>query len=313
MSSPPKRFHEIMSRLLFLGNITCNYKLCYTIHVSGIEDLDNLEFVEGGVEMNAIFTVQDRQDTFDTILSAARQCDKIVSLVQVGSGANGYHDDRSDLDFVIALDSDDSMVEVMEYMHRRISGKYELQFFTQDESRHLQCYLLSNLLEIDLGYGAYDHAAAWKPAFKVLFDHSGAVEEKMTESLEGMDDRIYGRKQKQDLDTACQSVWARLMHAAVAIRRGEYFRVAGELEYVRKLYIDLLGDRYRLESNLNREIDRLPEAEKAAIRSTFITSGNLAELWEKLFKLTDLIYRELEGYSVPVTKELLHEYFKGLM
>ena len=263
--------------------------------------------------MSAIFSVQDRQDAFNYILSTARQCAKIISLVQVGSGANGYHDDRSDLDFVIALDYDDSMMEVMEYMHRRISGKYELQFFRQDESRHLQCYLLSNLLEIDLGYGAYDHAAAWKPAFKVLYDHSGTVEEKMTQSLEGMDDRIYGRKQKQDIDTACQSVWARLMHAAVAIRRGEYFRAAGELEYVRKLYIDLLGDRYRLESSLNREIDRLPETEKAAIRSTFITSGNPAELWERLINLTDLVYRELEGYSIPVTKELLHEYFKELM
>lgn len=220
--------------------------------------------------MDAVFSVRDRQVAFDYILSTARQCGKIISLVQVGSGAKGYHDDRSDLDFVIALDSDDSMTEVMEYMHRRISDKYELLFFKQDKSRHLQCYILSNLLEIDLGYGAYDHAAAWKPAFKVLYDHSGTVEEKMTQSLEGMNDRIYGRKQKEDIDTACQSVWARLMHAAVAIRRGEYFRVIGELEYVRKLYIDLLGDRYRLESNLNREIDRLPEVEKAAIRSTFI-------------------------------------------
>ena len=263
--------------------------------------------------MDAVFSVRDRQVAFDYILSTARQCGKIISLVQVGSGAKGYHDDRSDLDFVIALDSDDSMTEVMEYMHRRISDKYELLFFKQDKSRHLQCYILSNLLEIDLGYGAYDHAAAWKPAFKVLYDHSGTVEEKMTQSLEGMNDRIYGRKQKEDIDTACQSVWARLMHAAVAIRRGEYFRVIGELEDVRKLYIDLLGDRYRLESNLNREIDRLPEAEKAAIRSTFITNENPSELWERLMNLTDLVYKELEGYSIPVTKELLHAYFKGLM
>ena len=214
---------------------------------------------------------------------------------------------------MIALDSDNSMAEVMDYMHMRISEKYELQFFNQDESRHLQCYLLSNLLEIDLGYGAYDHAAAWKPAFKVLYDHSGTVEDKMTRSLAGMDDRIYAEKQKKDIDTVCQSVWARFMHAAVAIRRGEYFRAAGDLEYVRKLYIDLLGDRYRLESNLNREIDRLPETEKAAIRSTFITSGNPEELWERLLNLTDLVYKELEGYRIPVTKELLHEYYKGLM
>ena len=55
--------------------------------------------------MSVIFSVPDRQEAFDYILSTTRQCSEIVSLVQVGSGANGYHDDRSDLDFVIALDS----------------------------------------------------------------------------------------------------------------------------------------------------------------------------------------------------------------
>ena len=263
--------------------------------------------------MNMIFSVQDRQDTFDYILSTARECGKIVSLVQIGSGAKGYRDDRSDLDFVIALDSDDSMAEVMGYMRRRISEQYELLLFQQFESRHLQCYLLSNLLEIDLGYGSYEHAAALKPAFKVLYDHSNTVEDKMTQSLAWMEDRIYAEKQKKDTDTACQTLWARLMHAAVAIRRGEYFHAAGEMESVRQLNIDLLGDRYRLESSLNREIDRLPEAEKAAIRSTMITGGTPVELWEKLLNLTDLIYRELEGYPIPVTKELLHAYYRGLM
>ena len=268
--------------------------------------------MKGIAAMGTIFSVLDRQTAFDYILSAARQCDKIVSLVQVGSGANGYHDERSDLDFVIALDSGDSMAEVMEYMHRKISGEYELLFFNQDESRHLQNYILSNLLEIDLGYGTYENAAAWKPAFKVLYDHSGVVEEKMIRSRDWMDDRIYGEKQKKDIDTACRSVWIRLMHAAVAIHRGNYFRAVGELEYVRKQYIDLLGDRYRLESSLNREIDRLPETEKAAIRSTFVTCESPSELWERLINLTVLVYKELEGFDVPVTQEMMFEYYKGL-
>ena len=133
--------------------------------------------------MGKVFSVQDRQTVFDYILSVAAECGRIVSLVQVGSGANGYHDERSDLDFVIALDSDESMPEVMEYMHRKISLKYELAFCKQDESRHLQIFILSDLLEIDIGYGGYEHAAAWKPAFKVLFDHSGTVEEKMVHSF----------------------------------------------------------------------------------------------------------------------------------
>ena len=73
----------------------------------------------------SIFSVQDRQEAFDYILSVARECGRIVALVQVGSGAAGFRDERSDLDFVIALDADDAMAEVMEYMHRRITEKYD--------------------------------------------------------------------------------------------------------------------------------------------------------------------------------------------
>ena len=260
----------------------------------------------------SVFSVQDRQEAFDYVLSVTKECGRIVALVQVGSGAIGFRDERSDLDFVIALDADDAMAEVMEYMRRKITERYELVFYTQDETRHLQNFVLTNLLELDFGYGGYEHAAAWKPAFKVLYDHSGTVEEKMIRSREWMDNRIYGDKQKKDMEAACGSVWIRLMHAAVAIHRGNVFRAVGEMESVRKTYIDLLGDRYRLESGLNREIDRLPENEKVAVRSTYVTGESPDSLWTGLMNLTRLVYRELEGCSVPVTEEMLQEYYKDM-
>ena len=72
--------------------------------------------------MDQIFSVQDRAAAFDYVLSAARSCRRIISLVQAGSGAQGYHDEWSELDFVAALDSGDAMAEVMAYMHRRYPG-----------------------------------------------------------------------------------------------------------------------------------------------------------------------------------------------
>ncbi len=262
--------------------------------------------------MVKIFNVEDRQSTLDYILSASRDCPKIVSLVQVGSGAEGFHDEKSDLDFVIAYDSNESMAEVMDYMHRKISEKYSVLFFSQYAERHLQVYVLDNLLEIDIGYGYYEHATALKPAFKVLFDNSGIVEDKMVQSRTTIDEQIYGSKQQKDLEYAYNFAWAHLMHAAVAIKRNNYFRTVGELEFVRKIYIDLLGDRYRLESTVNREIDKLPDYEKEAIKSTFITDDSQEMLWVCLMNLTDLIYKELEGSSMPISKEMLVEYYNDL-
>ena len=168
------------------------------------------------------------------------------------------------------------------------------------------------VVEIDIGFGCYEHAAALKPAFKVLFDNSGTVEDKMIQSRTTMDERIYGSKQKKDLETARNYAWTHLMHAAVAIKRNNYFRTVGELEFVRKIYIDLLGDRYKLESAVNREIDNLPDYEKEAIKSTYITDDSRETLWACLINLTDLIYKELEGSSMPISKEMLVEYYNDL-
>ncbi len=262
--------------------------------------------------MSKIFDVQDRQEVFDYILSITKENPKIVALVQVGSGSYGYHDEKSDLDFVIALDSDSSMPEVMEFMNEKIASKYEIQYSKKQEVSHLLVVVLSNLLEIDMGFGCYEHAAARKAEYKVLFDNTGVVEEKMIQSRAWMDESIYGNKQKKDFEMACDSIWARMMHAAAAIYRNNFLRAIGELEFIRRVYIDLLGDRYRLESGYNHDMDKLPEEAKADIKSTLVYSEDSRDLWKSLLNLTSLVYKELEGSEIPVSKELLLTYYKDM-
>lgn len=262
--------------------------------------------------MSSIFTIQDRQEVFDYILTITKENPRIVALVQVGSGSYGYHDEKSDLDFVIAMDSDSSMLEVMEFMKEKIASKYEIQYCKKEEASHLLVIMLTNLLELDFGFGCYEHAAARKAEYKVLFDNTGVVEEKMIRSRDWMDDSIYGNKQKKDIETACASVWVRLMHAAVAIYRNNFLRAIGEMECVRRAYIDLLGDRYRLESGNNHDMDKLPEEAKADIKSTLVHSEAPEDLWASLLNLTSLVYKELEGNEVPISKEMLLTYYKDL-
>ncbi len=63
---------------------------------------------------------------------------------------------------------------------------------------------------------------------------------------------------------------------------------------------------------MNREIDRLPDIEKNAIKSTFINNESIASLWSSLENLTNLIYKELEGEYIPVSKEVIFEYYKDI-
>ena len=71
-------------------------------------------------------------------------------------------------------------------------------------------------------------------------------------------------------------------------------------------------DRYKLESKLNREMDKLPPEEIAKIKSTFITEDTPDAMWTSLLRLTDLIYKELQGQQISISKEMLLEYYQDL-
>ena len=84
------------------------------------------------------------------------------------------------------------------------------------------------------------------------------------------------------------------------------------MEYVRKLYINLLGNRYFKESALNKEIDDLPEKEKEKIKSTLVLNESSDALWSSLLNLTKLIYDEMGGNEHPVSYEKLLEYYRDI-
>ena len=64
----------------------------------------------------SLFSITDRKNVVDYIISFTEHNEHIVALVAVSSGSYGFYDELSDLDFVIAIDSDENMEMVMEYV-----------------------------------------------------------------------------------------------------------------------------------------------------------------------------------------------------
>lgn len=85
----------------------------------------------------------------------------------------------------------------------------------------------------------------------------------------------YNKKLVECSDTA----WHNLMHAAVAIKRRQYWRAAAELELARNLLIGLLGCRYSLDTGRNRDVDKLPEAELSVLKKTLIPDFTQDAFW----------------------------------
>ena len=59
-------------------------------------------------------------------------------------------------------------------------------------------------------------------------------------------------------------------------------------------------------------MDKLPPEAKADIMSTLVFSEETKDLWTCLLNLTSLVYKELEGNEVPISKEMLLEYYKDM-
>ena len=108
----------------------------------------------------SLFSKTDRKNVMDYIISFTEHNEHIAALVAVGSGSYGFNDGLSDLDFVIAIDSDENMEMVMEYVRSQLSKCLNFIYFKQIPQKRLQVYLTDNYLEIDIGYGAYTSAAA---------------------------------------------------------------------------------------------------------------------------------------------------------
>ncbi|NLM56895.1 MAG: hypothetical protein GX192_05555 [Clostridiales bacterium] len=264
----------------------------------------------------SLFSVEERKRIMDYIISFTKSYEHIVALVAVGSGSYGFYDELSDLDFVIAIDSNENMEMVMEYVKSQLDKCLNYIYFKQSPQKRLQVYLSDNYLEIDIGYGAYTSAAATKKHWKVLFDKSETVEKAMRTSWEGkIANENETNELSQRLAECSDSVWHNLMLAAVAIKHGQYWRAYTELEFVRKWLIELLCYRYSLDSDRNREVDKLPEAELSVLNKTLVSSLNKDALWRSLDALVDAVYTELESYGeracIIVNRQQVNEYINA--
>jgi len=260
----------------------------------------------------SVFNTTDRKNIMDYIVSFTEQNEHILALIVVGSGSFGYIDELSDLDMVVAIDNDENMETVMEYVTSQLNKRLNFIYFKQIPQRRLQVYLSDNYLEIDIGYGAYTSAAATRKNWKVLFDKTGTIDEIMHSSWGKYESDPKTDEYNKKLTECSDVVWHNLMHSAIAIKRRQYWRAVAELELARNLFIGLLGWRYLLDTSRGRDVDKLPEAELTILKKTLVSSFTQDALWLNLAALTDAVYTELERCGeracIKVNRQQVNEY-----
>lgn len=237
-----------------------------------------------------LFSADEREAIKTQLIECAEKNEAVLSLVLVGSGAVGFTDALSDLDFYLVVDRKKAIPAVMWTMRELIEKQFGILFFEQMDARGLQVYLLQNYLEIDMGYAPIEEAVARRERYQVLFDKTGAVQSLMDESWQK--NKNANENPKGHADT----IFHYLFHAAVAIQRGQYWRCVAEMEIARNMLVEMKGYRYSLVTKRYRDVDRFPEAELAGLQKTLVTALTQEALLQNLLCLVDLVYSELESH-----------------
>ena len=265
--------------------------------------------------MMALFGVGERKSVLDEIVAFAERNEHVLALVAVGSGAFDYVDELSDLDVLVVIDRNENMESVMDDVAVQMNRQQDFVYFKQMLQRGLQVYVSDNYLEVDIGYVAQSGVSATRKHWRVLFDKTGRIDEAMRDSWAQRETAEGREAHDQKLFECSDVVWHNLMHAAVAIKRGQAWRAIAELDRARDLFVGLLGCRYSLEVKRGREVDRLPEAELAALEKTMVSGPGRERLWQALEALTDAVYTELERHGeracITVTRRQVNEYIEA--
>lgn len=194
-----------------------------------------------------LFSTSDRKNIKEYIVTLCEKNEEIASILQVGSGAFGYIDELSDLDFCIVGHHADQIEQTMNYLYSGIKERLQIACFEQMLQRGLQVYVLDNYLEIDIGFVSLENVVARRGHWNVIFDRTGTVQTLMEISWRKTKEENHGKTSKTDVKQTyahyAGSFFHYMFHAAVAIKRKQYWRSIGEMDIARNRLIELKGYR----------------------------------------------------------------------
>lgn len=242
----------------------------------------------------------DRKEIFNYIVEELKKRDEVISVIQVGSGAIGYRDKYSDLDFAVVID-DSNIEDIFNKTFNSISEKYNIFFFDNMYERKLQLFLLDNYLEMDIGYYTLESLYARRKNFKVIFDKSNKVNDIMINSWNEMKEKNKGTTQEINMSEVIHFVdkelWYNVLHSIIAFKRNNIYRCYYELQEIKNYAMDLIAKRNNKESKRYRSINELDKEDLEKIDYLFSYPKDYNEL-EKYLKLAlEIVFGEFEYWK----------------
>ena len=261
-----------------------------------------------------MFSLDEREEILNYLVDKLSAFEEITGIVIVGSGSHGFCDKYSDIDLALVYDEEYGMETVFDLVIKIISRKYKIATVLNQTSRSLQVILLDNYLEIDVGYYTESTVTARRKNYRVVFDKTGALSDKMDRSWKENASSFMGTTSNVNIESELYrtdaNLWYNLIHTVNSFLRDERYRCYYELEELRRNLISLMGKRLSLEAKRYRDVHLFDEFELNSIEGLFIYPETKVELKELLCRLIDLFYKEFSffGYVPRLESDFLLKY-----
>ena len=247
-----------------------------------------------------IFTPEERSDILKRLIAEAKADDRIAGSMLLGSGAEGFLDRYSDIDFCAVVVNEDAIEAVYKDWGERLCTLFDI--FKSDDNQHrfLWVLLLNNFLEVDFSVKGLSTLRATASRWKVLYDKTDRINETMCSTWE-----TRNIPDKRDFYLSrLNSIWYFVIRTVIDIKRGRLWKAWHGIEEIRQKTCELRGLREGVAARRFLEVDQLSKNFLAGIEETLIVRLDPKELRRALTAASELFFREAQHFDAELG---LHE------
>lgn len=267
--------------------------------------------------MAELFTPERRVEILENLLIFLKTDDQISGVVMVGSTAENFRDNYSDINLLVITADNLPVYPVYHKWKTRFTALYNrLSSFEtgyDGERYHFGC-LLDNYLSLEMHFLKLEKLIAKRKPWQIAFDRVGNLEHHL--------ERTYAEEQMvapvREYTRIMETIWLPIMKCVAALRRDEIWRALYLLEELRDKAVQIAGMNHGIDTHGFTAVDYLPEMFLVHLRHTIPTSTSTPAIRRALKTAVVLLFREavlLEdrmnlASNAPLRKRLL-EYIEA--
>jgi hypothetical protein len=220
--------------------------------------------------MTELFTPQQRQDVYDTLLNQFKNDDRITGILSLGAADTAFADDNSGITLLIIIEKP-SIIDIVftlwvKRLEKLFNSQTSFSFIINDNLNNLSI-LLDNYLQISFQFRAVNRFHLVGTDWCVVFDRHEYVRNYLGKRTKTREQHV-----KTLYKTHMGMIWNPIVSCVRELRRRNLWKAVAELEILRKHMVEIAGLRHLEFTQDYVNMKSLPEMFLDQLRHTLPTS-----------------------------------------